>query len=715
MRPTSPRLSPLSIAIAALACAASLAAYANDTAPITVTASFTSKVVAVTDELEIELSRAATLQDGKIAICIGPLDLSAQTIKVSDTKHRAELKGLKLPVGKHDVVVHLIRGNEWLDVARIPIEVSETGSASTDTAADKAERKSDASSDSTTASEGEKPSVAKFTLGTKGTLYERVTGATKAGTRGRFQDVSGTSAVSWEGGVLGLPSKVNANFNAVSFRQEAPRFAVDGIGADKFDLNDYKLEFGNERAQLSIGHVTYGNHLLLLNQLATRGVMGTFSVTPWLDVSATAMRATSIVGFDDLLGLQTEDHRILGLTAGIEWFAEQKGLLRTELLFMNGRALPQVRAAGGQVPDAESNRAVGLRLLSNDKDGRWKVDGLWARSRFGNPPSAELSQGSVLVPVREETRDAYQLDASYSLVKDAHWLSEKWPISVRSIAHYIYSEPLFKTLGASFVADQRLVRVGAEAKVGEIGVNVNGSRKNDNVTTIPTILKTGTYGRVIALTVPLPTLIGTSKKPATLWPALQAETQRIRQYTLRIPDGTNARSSFWPDQLNYTHKLSLAWSVAPYTVNYNFEIGDQDNRQPERERADFLIHTHAVTVGWQASERTLVNLGLNRSRNFSYEKGQTTYNNGGTASIDTQLGELWTLRAFDSLLEQYSNTLNLSLQATRKLSLSLLGQKIGGQVFVRAALANNRALDSGVKQILSGKQRLIQLGGSINF
>jgi hypothetical protein len=665
------------------------------------TPSFAGKTLKRLDRLEIRLSRALLPSDGQVAICIGPLDLSKQTKAVDATTFSAEPTGTALPAGQHDVVVHLIRGDEWIDLAKFAVTVE---------------------GDATPVITETKGIESRFTVGTKGQVYASESGTTKAGKRPRFQDMTTTGALSWEGKPVGWDAKTSANLTGVSHRNEAPRFGTDGINADKLDLNDYKAEFTRGDAKFAAGHLSYGNHPLLLNNRESRGVSMGYAITPWLDVTASALRATSIVGFDDFFGLSTVSHRIYAATVGVELIPEKKGLLRTELIFMDALAQPQSNVNQGQIPDSEKSRSLGMRLTSADPDGRWKADAFWARSRYINPTSAELAQGSLLVPVKEETRDAYQLDASYQLIKGAKWLGDKWPVNVRAIAHYEYAEPLFKSLGASFIADQKLMRYASELRVGEVALMLTGSEKSDNVKTIPTILKTGTYEKLGQLTVPLPAIFGTPDQPASLWPAVQLESRRVRQYTLRIPDGTSARSSFWPDQINLTHKGALNWNYEPYTVSYNLEIGDQDNRQPGREAADFLIHTHGLTIGWKVSEKLNLNLGYNRSRNYSYEKIQATYSNGGTVGVDWQMTDVWSIKAdyaktlaFDSLNQQYSNTLTAALQVARKFTLEQFGKKLPGQVFIRVVYANNRALDTVVAQVLSGKQTLIQTGLSLNF
>ncbi len=656
-----------------------------------------------TDAIEVRLSRALVSADGTVAICIGPLDMSQRTRAVNPTTFRAEPNGAELPPGQHDVVVHLIRGNDWIDLAKFTVTIE-----------------ADAAAGGT--GETGKGLESRFTIGTKGQIHERVSGTTKVGNRAQFQDMTTTGALSWEGKPIGWDAKTSANLTGVSHRTEAPRFGAVGVDANKLDLNDYKAEFTRGDAKFALGHLSYGNHPLLLNNHDSRGVSLGYAITPWLDVSASAIRATSVVGFDDFFGLDTISHRIYGASVGVELVPSKKGLLRTELLFMDARALPQSNVNQGQIPDAEESRGLGLRVIAADPDGRWKGDVLWARSRYLNPIHPELAQGSTLVPVKAETRDAYQADASYLLVKDAKWIGDKYPVNLRAIAHYEYAEPLFKSLGASFLSDQQLMRYSGELRVGDIALTVIGGEKNDNVKTIPTILKTGTYEQSALLTVPLPNVFGTSEKPANLWPAVQLESKRVRQYTLRVPNGTNARSSFWPDQLNFTHKAGLNWNFEPYTISYNFEIGDQDNRQPERELADFLVHTHGLTIAWKVSDKLNLNLGYNRSRNYSYEKSQATYNNGGTVGIEWQVSDLWSIKgdyaktlAFDSLNQQYSNTLTTALQIARKFALEQFGKKLSGQVFIRVAFADNRALDTVVAQVLSGKQTLVQTGLSLNF
>lgn len=650
--------------------------------------------------IEVSLTRAVTPADGVIAICIGPLDLSARTQVLEGTRVRAEPQGEELPVGTHEVVVHLIRNGQWLDVGRFTVTVEGEAGSEPENA-------------------GFKPRV---TVGSKGTVHERVSGTTPRGARGRFQDLNLTGGLGYEGRPAGVKTTLESNVLGTSHRADAVRFATAGVDAAKLDLNDYKLDFASEGWGATLGHQSFGTHPLLLNAFDSRGLSLRWRLSPQFDVHVGALRATSVVGARDLFGLALQDHRVYTVGVGYEWVPDKPGRLRAELFALDARALPMANVGQGQVPDAEQSRGVGIRLSAAEASGRWKFDALWARSRYVNPADPTLAQGSELVPVRPETRDALQIDASYALIHAAPWLGERLPLTLRALAHAAYSEPLFKSIGSNFIADQALLRYGVEARAGDAQLLVTASRKNDNVKTIPTILKTGTYEYVIQANLPLASLMGTSEKPDPRWPAAQWESRRVRQYTLRVPDGTNARSSFWPDQVNLAHKLALNWSIEPWTVSYTLELGHQDNRQPGRERADFHIQTHGLNVGWRVSETLSVNGGFNRSRNYSHEQSQATYNNGGNVALDWQFTDLWGVKidfskaiAYDSLAQQYTNTLTLATQLTRKFTLPLSFRPLPGHVFVRLAHAHNRALDNVVSRVLAGRQTLLQAGLSISF
>ena len=349
--------------LAAVLLSVSLAAGAQSSVPTDLTVerpTFVGQSLKRNHVIEVRLSRAPTPAEGQIAICIGPLDLSKQTKPIDATNFRAELNGAELPLGQHEVIVHLIRGDEWLDIAKFVVTVEASGESQA------------------------KGIESRFTVGAKGQIHERVSGTSKPGARPQFQDMTATGGLTWEGKPLGWDVKSGANFTGVSHRTEAPRFGTEGVDATKIDLNDYKAEFTRGDAKFALGHLSYGSHPLLLNNRDSRGVSLGYAITPWLDVSASAIRATSIVGYDDFFGLATISHRIYAGTVGVELIPDKKGLLRTELLFMDARALPQSNVNQGQIPDAEESRGLGLRVVSTDPDGRWKL------ARCGLAPATSI-------------------------------------------------------------------------------------------------------------------------------------------------------------------------------------------------------------------------------------------------------------------------------------------------------------------------------------
>ena len=172
--------------------------------------SFAGQTLKRNDKLEVRLSRALIPSDGQVAICIGPLDLSKQTKAIDAITFSAEPTGTVLPAGQHEVVVHLIRGDEWIDLAKFVVTVE---------------------SDAATPTAETKGIESRFTLGVKGQIYESESGTTKASKRPKFQDMTSTGALTWEGKPLGWDAKTSANLTGVSHRNEAPRFGIGAVNA----------------------------------------------------------------------------------------------------------------------------------------------------------------------------------------------------------------------------------------------------------------------------------------------------------------------------------------------------------------------------------------------------------------------------------------------------------------------------------------------------
>jgi hypothetical protein len=659
-------------------------------------------------KIVVRLSRPLTATEGMLAVCIGDLDLSQKTVKLDEVTYLVDLAGVSVPGGTQILALHLVTAGRWIDLANLKVigeQVSQDSAS--------------------------KPFEAKFSVGVKGQISEKVSGTAKVGARPRFQDATMGIALSAQPPWLGKDSRIAMNLLSVSRRNEALNFGVNADAASKLDMQDYRADLVLGTFKLTVGHQSVGAHPLILADKTSRGVTGALRLGERFDVSASAIRATSVIGFDDFIGLQNADHRIYTLGVGFEAFPETKGMLRTELTLMDGKAEPQSQFNRGQIEDAERSKGVGLKVSTSDADSRWRGDVLWARSKHVNPIDQTLAQGGDVVAVKPENRQAYTADFSYLVLKDAKLFGDKFPMNIRGIVRYEYSDPLFKSLGANFIADQRLMRYGTELRLGELTLNLTAGRKNDNVSTIPTVLKTGTYDWVFSMATPLASIFAVSpkegdssvaNKPINFWPSVQWDSSTVRQYTLRIPDGTNAKSSFWPDQRNRQHKIGLNWSLDRATVGYSVEFAHQDNRQTDRTLADFLIRTHQVTSSYRATDKLSFSLGLNQSRNLSVEKHQTTTNTGGQLGIDWAMTDDWSVKldyssgiVRDSLNQQYNNAQNSSFQAVRKLPSNLLGLKVEGQGFVRATHSNVKALDNTVLQVFSAKRFLLQTGLTLNY
>jgi hypothetical protein len=440
-------------------------------------------------KLLIKLSRSLTQAEGRLAVCIGALDLSNKTIKIDDASYEVDLTGVALASGAQSLTLHLLKPSRWTDLASLNISSEESAQEN-----------------------ASKPFEAKFSVGLKGQMSERVSGTSKLSDRPKFQDATMGIALSAQPQWLGKDSRIAMNLLSVSRRNEALSFGTNADAASKLDMQDYRADLVMGAFKMIVGHQSIGAHPLILADKSSRGITGVLRLGERFDVSASAIRATSVIGFDDFVGLQDVDHRIYSLGIGFEVLPETKGMLRTELTLMDGKAEPQSQFNRGQIEDAERSKGVGLKVSTADSESRWRGDVFWARSKYVNPIDQTLAQGSDTVPVRPENRQAYTADFSYLLVKDAKLMGDKFPMNIRSIVRYEYSDPLFKSLGANFIADQRLVRYGTEIRLGELTFNLTAGRKNDNVTTIPTVLKTGTYDWVFTMAIPLGNVLSVAPK-----------------------------------------------------------------------------------------------------------------------------------------------------------------------------------------------------------
>lgn len=541
--------------------------------------------------------------------------------------------------------------------------------------------------------------------------------------RGTYADTVGQGGLAWAGTRGGWRLEAQAGVGGSSHRAEALRFAELQARAPKVDLAEYRLLLARGEHALEVGHLSYGNHPLLINGVASRGLAARTRVAPGIDLSLTALNGKAVVGADDLLGLDETDQRTGALSLGIELLPERAGGLRAELTWLDASNVARSGFDTGEVPDAERSRGLGLRLLGRTAGGRVAGELALARSRFSNPFDPLLAQGGESQAVRTETRSAHLADLQVVLLQQAPLFGREQAVDFSVGLRHERAAPLYRTLGAFVTADQALTRLQLQAAVQGAQLQWQASRRHDNLERIATLLRTRSDEQTLVLNLPLPAWWGTAGQPSW-WPILGANWQRMQQRAVNAPraEDSGIAATHRPDQRNRMQQLNLGWTVGQGTLNYALSRAHQDNRQPGREQADFRSLGHQVSTAWPLSETLRVNASFNRSRTLSIEQGLVTWVTGGSFGLDWQASERWSHAASlshnlndDSLDRASARNTGAQLQSSWRFTVPGLDRPLPGQAFVRIARQGDRNRDRVFELSSDMRSWWVDVGVSISF
>ena len=153
--------------------------------------------------------------------------------------------------------------------------------------------------------------------------------------------------------------------------------------------------------------------------VASRGITATLNVAKLAELSLGALNGTSIVGWDNPLGLANYDHRILGASLKIDAVKSHPGAALFDVSLLKASQLPVSGFNEGEVNDRERNRGAAFHFAGRTPGDRLTFDAGYTVSRFENPVDPTLSQGATLVPVKVETKAARFADVSLAIIRDA--------------------------------------------------------------------------------------------------------------------------------------------------------------------------------------------------------------------------------------------------------------------------------------------------------
>jgi hypothetical protein len=606
-----------------------------DSEELTISASFeAAQAIAPHDRIELRLSRQLAASDGHVAVFVARTDISS-LMTVTDNTLVYAPKVIPLPKGESQVFVYLVSSdNVWKEIAQFPLRVQESTSPQAPQNQAAATTQQVAGPSQSTPADGanSKPGNDKtaitpsLTIGMKSQSAETHFPDSSRPPRPTFADLTLQASVQSDVARGGFSSQTQFNVVGSSFQQEALRFATERNEAPNIDLASYLMRFQIGKAKVEVGHIAFGTNRQLINSFSSRGMSLTTPLSKYVDVSLAAMNGTSIVGWSNFFGLSKSKHEFVTGSAGFEFVPEHRGELRFELSLLDGQLLPLSNFNQGNITDAERSRGVGIRMVGADANQRWRFDGGFTRSRFTNPEDPLLSQGFKIVPVQEDTRNASYFDGAFNVLQNAR-LSDSRKATLTVNYKYEQVDPLFKSIAASVQPDRLQNEIDVVGNIGDVTLTVAHVRFHDNLSNVPSVLKSLSRRSGVILGTPLGALLGDPAKPSPWLPRVSYTLDQVHQFGASIPinGGFEAEASTIPNQVSTNQTISADWQVKTVRWGYRFNRSLQDNRQVGRELADLRNITNVWSLGLQPSAKLGINLDAGWDSALNKEQKRTDH------------------------------------------------------------------------------------------
>jgi hypothetical protein len=563
--------------------------------------------IAARDRVQLRLSRPLEPGEGTLAVFFGTTDVTA-LFEAGPGALTYRPNTLPLPAGEQEVVVYAIPAEgAWREVGRYPIKVLTT----------RGFRKA-----------AVKPSL---DLTNKGQI-DQFQDPADTSSRDRFQDLTLQGGLSGDLERENFVVRTRMNVAGASFIREALRFGEKGDNAPRVDLSNYVIELQRGITGFSLGHVAFGTQRHLINSFGSRGATLTFGVGKPVSLQLAAMNGTSIVGWDNIVGVTNRQHRMFAVTLGFELMPSRQGALRLEASVLDGSLLPFDAYTQGSIRSAEKSRGEALRVLASTPSQRFIIDAGFARSRFQAQRDEELEGGLNVVPLTEKDRGAGFLDATVVLLQNRK-LGATQTASVSLTLNLERVEPLYRSVAVSTQADLQRGALTLSGNVGPLTVQVGHIRMEDNLEGLRTILKTKTEQSTVNLGLSLASLFG-ARRGVRWIPMLTSTINHTHQYGAFLPINSGFSDSHVPDQISLNAQAGLEWQVQPVRFGFRTSLVDQDNRQIGRERSDFKSGSGTAFFALQPSDRVEISLESTREnqRNIEFAQRDKTTRNGVTLS-----------------------------------------------------------------------------------
>lgn len=605
--------------------------------------------------------------------------------------------------GEHELIVFLNKGPEdWNEIARLPMQVlTESGfeegeiSPRLDVAVN-AQNKFDYEKDAS------KPDRLTFQD------TEMQAGLVTRHTRGDLE--IGTSI----------------NISGFSNRQQALRFGDRGADAPKYDMNDYLVNVQKGNSNFQMGHISYGNNPLLLNNVANRGVVVTHRFNDRLDASFNSMNATSIVGLENFTGLSNpQDHNISSGTIGFEFIKDRPGGLRAEVTYMTASKENDTNFNAGEVVDAEKSNGYGISLSGSTSSGRLRGNIYFAESEYVNPSDSIVDPNGDVLATTEETDAAYSLGVEYDLLQN-YQIGEDNFFNLTVGYNRDKADPLYQSIGAFVNSDTITDQYNINGNYNSISAQYSYIGSQDNIDDIATLLQTKTFTNTFNLNVPFNSMFQPEGIIRYLIPSASYSLNTVRQKAGNDPAGATSGfngGSHLPRQFNRDHNLSLSWSGSIWSAGYNYSTSLQNNQQVGRTNDDFKNFGHDFSFSISPIDTLNINLSYSTVKNKDVAASNTGLTDTISTNLDWRFHENWSFNANfthtkqdDDLGLTESTNNNGQAQLNWSFQIPTWGErKLPASLFLRGAFQESESEDTSFGFATSARTWSVNSGLSISF
>lgn len=630
------------------------------------------RYVSAQSPLELTLSRAPGDTEGRLAIFVGTSDLTSLFDRDGD-RLVFRANGVDLPAGESEVKVYLVAGEAWTELAKLPIRVL-------------------------TPRGFERANIEPgLELRNTGQVAEGHSGLATASARPTYQLLAGTIALETSHARTGVSLTSSTHLLGANERANALRFGELGDKASPVDLADYVLRLEARNAVISLGQVSTGTNRHLINGFASRGVTAVVG-GPRTSWTVGVENGTSIVGTDNITGLDRGDHRVMSTGLAFEAIPSRPGALHVDATVLHGSLLATSGFTQGGIMAADKSDGYGVQVAASSPAQRFRLAAGMASSSSQYAADPPLTSGGSIIPNQAHRKGARYAELTAGLLQDRRVL--RAPVTMSLALRHERVEPMYRSVGVYAQSDVERNAVDLGGNIDMVSVQATHGRTGDNLDDVTSMLTNRSRLSTLTLGTPLSALLRVTQH-AVLLPSVSYALQRMHQFGAGIPTGGLYTASDIPDQMSVVHDASAQWQVKQWQLGYRVNASRQDNRAPGHELEDLVAQTHGVTVGVAVGAALSfgLDLGLERQENKQFSQVNHVRRAGLTgtwrvASLTTLDGTMSLSRAEDP--GAGSNTHVSSLQAGIAQGIKLWHSADGsprGQAFVRFARYSNELIN----------------------